>query len=306
MHLHTSRVIGERTRRVSCWAGYLAFLVSVAGCFQSREAEEPVAPPLDLSRSGEHTSGAWTYVYSISSPGTRSEGYHGELSYHQAKVPVPLHINDYYETPWGQFYWVGDPVVLFGAHGWMREPLAREPVGQALIDPAIVHSERFLVEIKVVTPEELATPDRLEHDPNVLAALKPFGLSEVHVQSNWFPIRSDPIRLHDTKRWGTLTICRADANRTWAPRLEFACTGNLTVGAAPKPVSLSEIMAVDEFPARPSPVVLSPQVEVLQPIQCKLSPVVGDPLVLYVVCRIRDQGPTPPWKSPVILQREAQ
>lgn len=161
-------------------------------------------------------------------------------------------------------------------------------------------SERFLVHLKILASEELATPDRLEQDPRVLEALKPFGLSQAHVQRNWFPVGSDPITLHDTKRWGPLTVCRADLNQRLTPTLEFTCTSDLTTDTSPRSVSLAELMAVPEFPARPSSVSLCPQVDTLQPIQCTLSPVIGDPLVLYVVCRIKDQGPTPPWKSPSI------
>jgi hypothetical protein len=53
-----------------------------------------------------------------------------------------------------------------------------------LTDPAIVHSGRFLIVAKLVAPAELATPDRLERDAAVLDALKPFGVTEAHVQSD--------------------------------------------------------------------------------------------------------------------------
>jgi hypothetical protein len=123
----------SRTQQSHCgrthWAGCLALLVLVAGCPQARHAEKPVSATTSLTGPGEHTSGAWTYAYSVTNPGTRSEGYHGVLSYEQIEVPTPMHINDFYETPWGRLYWVGKPVVLFGDHGWMPKPLAREPVG---------------------------------------------------------------------------------------------------------------------------------------------------------------------------------
>jgi hypothetical protein len=63
-------------------------------------------------------------------------------------------------------------------------------------------------------------------------------------------------------------------------------------------------MAAPEFFAKPTGVSLSPQVDTLQPIRCTLSPVVGDPLVLYVICRIQDQGPKPPWNTPPIRYDE--
>ncbi len=290
--------------RILRGAGYLALLTLVAGCASSPRPEGTAATGLDLTQSGQHTSGAWTYIYSITNPGSRSEGYHGVLSYRQIELPAPGRINDFYETPWGRVYWVGKPVVLFGVHGWMPAPLARERMGQALIDPALVHSERFLVHLKMVAPEELATPDRLEQDSKVLAALKPFGLTQAHVQRNWFPVGSDPITLHDTKRWGTFTVCRADTYESHAPTLEFTCTSDLTVDTSPKSASLAEVMAAPAFLARPHNISLCPQADTLQPIRCALSPVIGDPLVLYLVCRIEDQGPKPPWKSPGIKYRE--
>lgn len=304
MHSPAQQSPCRRTLRVTPWAGCLVLLALVAGCPQARQAEEPVLATTAPTEPGEHTSGAWTYAYSVTNPGTRSEGYHGVLSYKQIELPAPMHINDFYETPWGRLYWVGKPLVPFGNHGWMPKPLAREPVGQALIDPGIVHSGRFLVHVKTVAPEELATPDRPENDPKVLEALQPFGLTAVHVQSDWFPLGSDPVTLHDTKRWGTLKVCRADTNQAHAPTLEFECTSELAVDTSPKPVSLNELMAPPAFSVPAARVSLCPAVDTLQPIRCTVRPVLGDPLVLYLVCRIEDQGPTPPWKSPAIRYYE--
>jgi len=306
MHSHASPSKLRETLWILRWTAYIALVALVAGCTPGRRPEGIVSTRLDRTQDGQHTSGAWTYTYSITNPGSRSEGCHGLLSYRQTEVPAPMRINDFYETPWGRLYWVGKPVVLFGGHGWMPTPLVREPIGRALIDPALVNSERFMVHLKVVAPEELATPDRLERDAKVLAALKPFGLTEAHVQRKWFPLGSDPITLHDTKRWGTLTVCRADKHESHAPILEFTCTNDLSAETATRPASLAEVMAAPVFLAKPHNVSLCPQVDTLQPIRCTLTPVIGDPLVLYVVCRIEDQGPKPPWKSPVIRYRETK
>ncbi len=280
------------------WTAYLVLLAVLAGCASPERTRAPLVEELDLSHEGPHTSGDWTYVYSIAGAGTRSEGYHGTLSYKQTELTAPLHVNDYYETPWGPLYWVGDPTVPFGAHGWMPRPLTREPIRRALIDPAIARSARFLVQLKVVTSEPLYTPDRIEQDPAVLEALKPFGLSEVHTQTDWFPVGSDPITLHDTKRWGTLKVCRSDLQENPAPTLEFTCTTDLSLETSPKPTTLAELMSAPALLDKPDRISLCPQVDTLQPIQCTLSPIVGDPLVLYIVCRIEDQGPTPPWTVP--------
>ena len=305
MYSHTLEISRKKSLWICRWAGYLVLML-IIGCSSSKPNQETTSADPDLIRDGRYTSDAWTYDYSITNPGTRSEGYHGSLSYNQIKLPDPMHINDFYETPWGRLYWLGKPPVLFGAHGWMSKPMAREPIGQALIDPAIVHSERFMVHIKILAPEELATPDRLEQDPAVLKALEPFDLTEAHVQRNWFPVGADPITLHDTKRWGMFTVCRADLNQRLAPTLEFSCTSDFTVDTSPKPALLTELMAAPEFPAKPSHLSLSPQIDTLQPIKCMLSPVIGDPLVLYLICRIQDQGPKPPWKVPGIRMWETQ
>mgnify|MGYP000300608700 CR=1 FL=1 len=316
MYSQVSKNRRERTVWICLCAMCLAVLTLATGCFQSTATDDTVTQgtvteqaavqELDLSQDGKHTSGDWTYSYSITNAGTRSEGYHGVLSYKQIELPAPMHTNDYYETPWGPLYWVGRPVVPFGSHGWMPKPLAREPVGQALIDPAIAGTERFHVQLKVVTPESLYTPDRMEKDPNVLAVLKAFEVTEAHLQYDWLPLGSDPIRLHDTKRWGTLTVRRSDSSQHLSPTLEFTCTNDLTVETTPKPPSLAELMPAAEFPDKPSWVSLSPEVDALQPIKCTLTSFVGDPLIVYVICRIKDQGATEPSTSPSTIVYEGQ
>ncbi len=124
-----------------------------------------VVAELDLSADGTHGSGPWAYEYSIHQRGTRSEGYHGKLLFDGREVPEPAGLNDYYQTPWGRMYWVDRPVVLFGGHGWMPKPLASRAEGQALVDPSTLVGRIFNVEVKVLTAEELGTPDRIETDP---------------------------------------------------------------------------------------------------------------------------------------------
>jgi hypothetical protein len=278
------------------WIVCLAFLTPV-GCSQQPGHTQEAAPAaLDLSKNGQHSSGAWTYVYSISNPGSRSEGYHGVLLHSQTELPAPVNINDFHESPWGRLYWVGKPDVLFGAHGWMPKTLAREPVGQAMIDPAIVSHQRFVVWVKVLTEDGLATPDSLEQDPAVLEVLQAFGLPQGHVQENWFQIGQNLITLHDSKRWGTLTLRRADPNQSLIPALAFQSRNSLTVGTSPRPSSLDDIAAMlepsamlEDHAARSKIVPLSPQIETLQPLQCKLSSSMGSDLVLYLVCHIQDK-----------------
>ena len=277
------------------WIFCLAFL-ALTICFpQPGRTQEATPANLDLTKNGQYASGAWAYVYSITNPGSRSEGYHGVLSYSPTELPAPLHINDFYESPWGRLYWVGKPEVLFGAHGWMPKPLAREPVGQAMIDPAIVPHERFVIRVKVLAQGALATPDGLEQDPAVLEALKPFGLTQGHVQENWFQMGQKQITLHDTKRWGSLTVRRADPNESLIPALKFQSRSDLTVDTSPRPSSLEDIAAMlelsavlEDLAAMPKIVPLSPQIKTLQPLKCTLSSVIGGDLVLYLVCQIQD------------------
>ena len=164
---------------------------------------------LDTAKDGTHQSGPWTYEYTISTEGTRSQGYHGKLSFDGKEVPEPANINDFYETPWGPMYWVGRPTVLFGRTAGCPSPLEREPKGQALMDPAKLAGRVFSVRVKVLASEELATPDRIETDPKVLAALKNFDLKEAHVQRNWFGVAKD---LGQSARHQTLGPLR-DARR---------------------------------------------------------------------------------------------
>jgi len=247
---------------------------------------------LDTSKDGSHESGPWTYEYSISSKGTRSQGYHGKLLHNGKEVPEPANLNDFYKTPWGPMYWVGRPVVLFGDHGWMSKPLAREPKGQALMDPAKLAGRVFTLRVKVLASEELATPDRIETDAKVLAALKPFDLKQAHVQRSWFGLAQRWSSLHDTKRWGHLEmrVAPPDPNRPLA--LEFRSTGEFTVTTTSQLNSLAALIPPDRS-GKSEFVELPPQVGAVRAIQCTLTPVVGDALDLFLVCRVEKSRKQP-------------
>jgi hypothetical protein len=107
-------------------------------CEHCRAALAAATPAvaIDLTRDGVYTSDPWEYRYSISNRGSRSEGYHGRLLFEENPPPEPGAVNDYYETPWGRMYWVGQPFVAFGAHGWMPKPLVRAKIGRLLNPPA--------------------------------------------------------------------------------------------------------------------------------------------------------------------------
>jgi len=243
----------------------------------------------DVSQEGLYQSGPWAYEYAVHLKGSRSEGYYGTLSFQGKEVPEPANLNDYYETPWGRIYWVGRPVTLFGVHGWMSKPLNREPKGQALIDPAKLAEWVFTVKVKVLASEELATPDRIEKDAKVLAALRPFDLKEVHVQRNWFAVDQAWNSLHDTKRWGHLEMRVAPPEPNRPPAMEIRSTGDFTVTTTGQLNSLAALIPPDrsgnsEFVALPQ------QIRTSRAVRCTLTPVVGDALDLFLVYQVEGSG----------------
>jgi predicted secreted protein len=91
--------------------------------------------PINPSKAGTYTSGKWRYQLQITSPGTRSEGRWGWLTYDDRKLPRG-NVNDYYPTPWGPIFWVDVPTTAWGAHGWMPVPLTQDRrQGRALAAP---------------------------------------------------------------------------------------------------------------------------------------------------------------------------
>lgn len=240
---------------------------------------------LDTTQDGTHQSGPWAYEYTISLKGSRSEGYHGKLSYNGIEVPEPANLNDLYNTPWGPLYWVGRPVVLFGGHGWMSKPLPSGPKGETLMDPGKLAGLVFPVRIKVLASEELATPDRIEKDSKVLAALEDFDVKEAHVQRDWFSLKQNWVSLHDTKRWGHLEVrvAQSDPNRPLA--LEFRNTAGLDVTTSSRNINFAELLAAPR-PTGPKFIELPPQVGAARTVKCTLNPVIGDPLDLYLICRV--------------------
>lgn len=261
--------------------GILLLAIGASGCHR----QDAARPQLDVTKDGTHQSGPWTYEYATRLKGTRSEGYYGKLSYEGREVPEPANLNDYYETPWGRIYWVGQSVMLFGVHGWMPNPVAREPEGQALTDPGKLAGQAFSVRVKVLTPEELGTPDRIETDPKVLEALKGFDLKEAHVQGDWFDVSENWVTLHDTKRWGHFEMRMAQPDPSRPLALEFRNTGDFTITTSRQMNSMAALIPPDrsgdsEFIALP------PQINTVRAIQCKLTPVVGDALDLFLVCQV--------------------
>ena len=101
------------------------------------EAEKPEPKPIDPKRSRTYSHGNWKYELVVRAPGTRSEGKWGRLSY-DGKALVAKDVNDYYQTPWGPIYWVGESKSRYGDHLWMPHVSRREPdtKGKQLEPPA--------------------------------------------------------------------------------------------------------------------------------------------------------------------------
>lgn len=275
------RICFHRARIVSL--GMIAGLVFLhIGCSRNSGVE---TIQLDLTKKGPQQAGPWTYEYSVGLEGTRSEGYYGKLLYNGREVPEPAGFNDFYETPWGPLYWVGQPPMPFGDHGWMPRPMGRGPEGHVLMDPAELAGQVFTLKVEVLTSEELATPDRIETDPKVLTLLTPFDVKQAHIQRKWFTLDQTWESLHDTKRWGHLEVRVAvpDPNRPLA--VEFRSTGDFIVTTSSQMGSLAALIPPEQL-GNSKFIELPPQVGAVQVLKCTLTPVVGDALDLYLVCRV--------------------
>lgn len=91
-------------------------------------SEKGDRPPkkIDPDKSAAYTHGAWKYTLNVQAVGTRSEARWGRLSYDNRELAASS-VNDYYETPWGRLYWVGNPRSRFGDHRWMPYASQRQP-----------------------------------------------------------------------------------------------------------------------------------------------------------------------------------
>lgn len=281
-----------KRRRICLQRPVLVFTVLltalvIAGCSDTDSAPSPTRQE-SLFKEGTHQVGPWRYECSVANKGTRSEGCYGRLFYREQVLAAPGHINDHYQTPWGPIYWVGHPPVLFGNHGWMTSPLAREPIGQALADPATLAEKTVVVRLKVLTAEELGTPDQREHDRTVLDALKPFGLQQAHVQRNWFEVGHEWITLHNTKRWGSLELRLADPDQDTPLAIIVQGSGDLTVDTTGQENPFEALLSPPTTPGTPKILPLPPQAGVLRVFKCTLSGIPFDSLELFLLCQIEE------------------
>jgi inhibitor of cysteine peptidase len=209
----------------------LASMVLTSSCATSpdKTASTGPAPAIDMSKDGVYKSGRWEYKYSITLAGSKSEGYHGALLFDGKPAPgtqdsiltsqlgdgtdaqnaKPAEINDYYQTPWGNMYWVGQPVVAFGVHGWMLKPLPSRPVGKKLPEPgtaAVAIADAPVVMMQVLfnaagVKMRLTPPG----DDWVVKELGKFGVEVGRVDRDWFRLTDQAVTIVDNKMVGTLT-----------------------------------------------------------------------------------------------------
>lgn len=257
----------------------------------SKPASATLATPavkIELSKDGVYQSGLWRYEYSVSTPGFKSEGYHGKLLYNGAVMPEPANINDYYSTPWGPIYWVGLPPIPWGDHGWMPHTRLREAAGKALAAPTF--EDKLVVCAEVLAPGALATPDRLENTAWVVADLKKFGVQKGHVQQDWHCLSKTPVTIHDTKRWGTAQMRLADTASGKPLAVEVIGRGTLLL--APVPQGTSAAATPPALPPKATQTVELPkQAGATRLVKYTLTGLPFDePLDLYLAMRVESLG----------------
>lgn len=104
-------------------------------------AAAPKLKSIDIKKNGTYSSGKWKYVFTITNQGTKSQGRFGKLYYDGRELPDlnNKRINDYYETPWGEIFWVGKPFLLWRPKGWMpSKKLRTKRPGKKLVPAAAV------------------------------------------------------------------------------------------------------------------------------------------------------------------------
>ena len=164
------------------------------------ETAPATRPVIDLGNDNIYKSGRWEYRVAITGAGTRSQGLRGTLLFDGAILPQPEHVNEFYRTPFGEIYWIGDPSVQFGAHGWNPNLLPREAMGGQLPHPASV--AHTVVQVQVICDGTLASNDADVADKWVIEELKKLAVKQPRAQQAWFALTRTPVSIHDTKLYG--------------------------------------------------------------------------------------------------------
>jgi predicted secreted protein len=156
---------------------------------------------IDGSRDGTYASGPWEYRYTVTLKGTRSEGYHGKLLHSGGPVAEPADVNDHYAMPWGLLYWVGQPMTLFGGHGWMPSPLPSKPVGKLLAEPKPTRMT-VLVKVLVANPQG----GKPIEEAWIREGLDGMGVKNPAMGRDWFPLGWEGVVFADTKMFGRASV----------------------------------------------------------------------------------------------------
>ncbi len=174
----------------------------------AQPAEKPRAAPLDLTTTAEYISGRWEYRFTVTAPGSKNEGYRGELFFDGKPVEEPSDDGDFYRTPWGDVSWRGDPVTPAGEHGWMpREKGATG--GRAIVEPWRASGAPIVMMMVLVPGPNAPKQPRIQVDRWIETELSKLGAKEFKVQREWFPLTDQAFVLHETKIYGTLTARQA-------------------------------------------------------------------------------------------------
>lgn len=164
-------------------------------------------PKADQTIDGTYTYENWTYKFTVSNKGSRSEGYYGELSTDGKPVPEPSTINESICTPWGFMYWVGKPVVQFGSQGWMlhKNPHGSSGAFVSLPDDLLSHKLVVMAMVMANGRSEPIQEDWIKQELKYLATV-----GEVGVARKWFLVTTSPIVLHDSKHYGKAVLYLED------------------------------------------------------------------------------------------------
>lgn len=176
-------------------------------CFSATPTETKPAPTprIDTSKSGVYRSGRWRYEYTVKHPGERGESCYGKLLFDGEPVARAGSVNEYYQTPWGKFYWAGWPVITIDDHGWVTRALPGKPAGKKLPSPELT-TKKPTIMVQVLVAGKSRKGDQKEIAPWVREELKKRKVKEVRVERDWFPLTEESVTLHDTKMLGRLDI----------------------------------------------------------------------------------------------------
>lgn len=174
-------------------------------CERCRKTLPPAAPAVKGTEDGQYTYGRWSYTFEVRNKGSRSEGYHGTLAYGGRVLPAPR-INDYAHTPWGPMYWVGEPMVLFGGHGWMPRPVASRPTGRRVAPPDPLAD--LVVRVKVIAAERGAPPAEDWIRDSLQAMQVPYGFGS---GEQWHVLGKEPMTIIDSRHFGQVFLSLPDA-----------------------------------------------------------------------------------------------